>query len=541
MTFFIEEAKNKRGEQNMTDEPMMTPEENGTAVGEISAEVPKAPQEDIPREGGAPDGEKAPERKKSRKKIALLCVGGVVLLTGVALLICLWAGVFSHRTYDLFSDNGLLLVQRNGYYGYVDKKGEEVIPCVYTEATPFCNGYAVIQEKSDGSYFYINTKGEKVIDLPFYTAEEFDSHGRAVVRRHKDTFELIDKKGKTVFSADSLMSYDNGYYVYGEKKGDITVYGIIDARGKTVLPAKYDGIRFLIDTEKTEYGKDLIVVTTKTISDSFDALLTVRGKELFRTELGGKIGYACQNERIRFSKKTDGNALFGYINKKGEAVVSADYEEASDFCGGLACVTENGKQKVIGTDGKEIFSLAEGHQIEAIDPDGYLLECVDIGGKQTYGILNKQGGVSVPAIYDGHIFSAYGNAGLTHLFDGNGNTVLSKGETCALVKKGGKILNEKYAAVLYRLLPGKKDLYLAATEADGNQWDCLDGDGNVLFSLRSGVAPAIETYVFPVSDDGYIVVKDTVTNTYGVVDATGKTVVPFIYDSIYSYYGLNQK
>lgn len=527
----------------MTDEQKITPAGNDeNATDEISEKAPTTQEEAAPVEEPS-GGETTPEhKKKSRKKIIIICAVMVGLLAVIALLICLFTGVFSHRrTYDLFSDDGLLLVQRNRYYGYVNKNGEEVIPCIYAEATPFCNGYAVIRETSGGSYFYINTKGEKAIDLPFYTAEEFDSHKRAVVQRHRGIFELIDGNGKTVFSADNLASYDTGYYVYGEKKGDVTVYGIIDAGGKTVLPARYDGIRFPVDPKEKAYRKDLVIVTTKTTSDSFDALLTIGGKELFRTGLGGKIGYACQNERILFSKKTDGNMLLGYIDEKGEDVVPAVYEEATDFCGGLACVTENGKQRVIDTDGKEVFSLAEGHRIKAIDPDGYLLECIEAGEKQTYGILDRQGNVVIPGIYDGHIFSSYGNEGLTHLFDGNGNTVFLKGETWVLVKKDGRVLSEKYAAMLYRLLPGTKDLYLAMPDAGSNNWDCLDGNGNLLFSLQSGVVPAIEAYVFPVSDDGYIVVRDTNTNTYGVVDATGKTVVPFIYDGVFSYYGLNQK
>jgi hypothetical protein len=48
----------------------------------------------------------------------------------------------------------------NGLYGFVDKNGEEVIPCQFTYSDQFYEGKARV--KKDGKKYYINTKGETV-------------------------------------------------------------------------------------------------------------------------------------------------------------------------------------------------------------------------------------------------------------------------------------------------------------------------------------------------------------------------------------------
>lgn len=72
-----------------------------------------------------------------------------------------------------FSD-GLASVQKNGKYGYINIKGEVVIPLQYEEASPFVNGTATVMYKDtingkiNRHFFMINKRGEKI-------SEDFDN------------------------------------------------------------------------------------------------------------------------------------------------------------------------------------------------------------------------------------------------------------------------------------------------------------------------------------------------------------------------------
>lgn len=63
-------------------------------------------------------------------------------------------------TMPIFFSVGLALVRQNGWWGYVDKTGKEVIPFVYEDARYFNkNGKAKV--KLNGETFFIDVKGNR--------------------------------------------------------------------------------------------------------------------------------------------------------------------------------------------------------------------------------------------------------------------------------------------------------------------------------------------------------------------------------------------
>lgn len=115
------------------------------------------------------------------------------------------------RKYDKLGSfhEGLALVQRNGLWGYIDAKGDEVIPCIYkgTEygnyGFDFSEGMAVIIDKN-GKYGYINTKGEVVIKPQFQQAGSFSESVASVFLDGKLNF--IGKDGKYIEELSNLNS-----------------------------------------------------------------------------------------------------------------------------------------------------------------------------------------------------------------------------------------------------------------------------------------------------------------------------------------------
>ena len=92
-------------------------------------------------------------------------------------------------------------------YGYVDKNGREVVPCIYQNASMFKDGYAYVQDQ-DGRYGYIDTTGQAVIPLQYNGAFGY---------------------GEGLFTVGYAAQYDYRY-------------GMVDANNTEVVPIQYTDI-----------------------------------------------------------------------------------------------------------------------------------------------------------------------------------------------------------------------------------------------------------------------------------------------------------
>ena len=92
-------------------------------------------------------------------------------------------------------------------YGYVDKNGKEVVPCIYQNASMFKDGYAYVQDQ-DGRYGYINTSGNTVIP----------------------------------FQYEYAFGYGDGLFTVGHAGQYDTYYGMVDKNNTEVVPIQYTDI-----------------------------------------------------------------------------------------------------------------------------------------------------------------------------------------------------------------------------------------------------------------------------------------------------------
>lgn len=198
---------------------------------------------------------------------------------------------FSLRT----GDKGLIL------HGYLDKKGNVVIPPTYTQAGDFGQGLAAVSV--DWSPFgYIDKKGETKINFQFGRAERFDEHGRAIVKAEgpEGLCGVINRKGEYVINPlfASLTADGDRYLLQLERNGD---YGYCDADG------------------------------TLTINPQFEEALPFCGSQLAAVNIGD---------------------LYGYINEKGEIAITPQFQGAAPFFGGRAPVYSSSKIGFIDEEGK---------------------------------------------------------------------------------------------------------------------------------------------------------------------------------------------
>lgn len=141
-------------------------------------------------------------------------------------------------------------------YGYINNKGEIIIPCIYSEATDFSDGLALVRtdEVDFKSCYFINTEGDRVSDLNFYDGEvgRF-SNGYAPIMKQgisypiseecdvEDVWSYIDKdfNSATDMEFQSAFSFDEDGYACVEQNGK---WGAINTDFNFVVDCKYDNM-----------------------------------------------------------------------------------------------------------------------------------------------------------------------------------------------------------------------------------------------------------------------------------------------------------
>ena len=125
---------------------------------------------------------------------------------------------------------GLVAVQKDGKWGYINTKGEQIIEYKFDYAWGFNEGFARVQK--DGKWGYINTKGEQIIECKFDDACDF-SEGFARVKKD-GKWGYINTKGCSV--------------IFDESKNEIEVLDkAIDRSNNTFYLSRLDNKFGLLD------------------------------------------------------------------------------------------------------------------------------------------------------------------------------------------------------------------------------------------------------------------------------------------------------
>lgn len=172
-----------------------------------------------------------------------------------------------HQYDELFPfHDGLAPVQKNGKMGMINTKGELIIPCKYYIIGPYCEGVFVeINENNQVSI--INEKGEELktkytiwstmlgnSSCSYKDFIYFHNGELYLSAEGYDDGVFINKQGEII---SNPKGYDNSEYLsevkesefdlFYEEKVDLNndmsfLFGIRDANGKEILPAKYSNI-----------------------------------------------------------------------------------------------------------------------------------------------------------------------------------------------------------------------------------------------------------------------------------------------------------
>jgi len=175
----------------------------------------------------------------------------------------------------------------SGGWGFIDTEGNVVVPFIYSSATGFSEGFALVYSEEDGtasfidregnmlipfgryqaaiSFFegfapvgiinqqgqawewgFIDTEGNEVIALQFGSVHNF-SEGLAAVRLGGWEYPLgfIDREGNMVIEPvfDEVREFSQGFAVVRLDGWGTSTWGIIDTSGNVIVPFIFDDIR----------------------------------------------------------------------------------------------------------------------------------------------------------------------------------------------------------------------------------------------------------------------------------------------------------
>lgn len=353
-------------------------------------------------------GDSAVAKPKSKKKKVILisAIGGTVILVLVGLYLFFFSGLFGRgkEKNNLFNDDRLRF-KEDGKYGYIDTSGKIAIDAKYKNAGSFSEGLAPVKE--DEKWGYIDKNGDVKIDYKYDSADEFNKYGYAVVTEDKKK-GIINKDGEFIIAADYDRVYqvDKDRFVAGNKKDDdsyTTTYSLYDEKGNRISDIEFfsGGYRYeqgllSVQNRSEKYGY-IDKSGTYVIDAKFDKAYD------FSEDLAA-VGFENSNsskndeDNKKDSKKTK-TYRYGYINKKGETVISDVYEDAEAFSEGLAAVKKDGKWGYINKKGEMVIKPEYDTVSEFLN--GYAV--VGNNSKddsKIYGVIDKNGKQMIGIDYD---------------------------------------------------------------------------------------------------------------------------------------------
>lgn len=286
----------------------------------------------------------------------------------------------------------ILLVMKNGYYGFADTAGNWIIEPHYGHALPFSNGVSCVNMQgldtfsmAEPEYRYINLDQEPVLPSLQFQIPSFFYEGVGQVHLDNGAFILFNRDGKP------LSAQVKGAALFHEglaaSQHPVTMQvGFMDKSGHWVF--QLEGVESVGDFHQ---GLAYIQRNGKY------GYINSKGEEVIATRFEKARDFS---ENLAAVKQDE---LWGFINPEGKVVVQPQFDGVSDFQEGAAAVMSSNSNGYITPDGKWLFNPKK-LSAEALQPFSEGLAGVKKNGK--WGFIRVSGNFAIPpkfqAITDFH-------------------------------------------------------------------------------------------------------------------------------------------
>jgi len=153
---------------------------------------------------------------------------------------------FKYDAVETFNNGFAIVVKGKGEYGVIDKSGKEVLPCRYDNVERFFDGTGSISTKwkiieSNGKYGIFDLEKEKELLPPKYNKIDgtFYKQDSLIMVRMGSKCGFVNADGKEVIP----FKYDDAFVIDGMVRVILNdKYGVVDKTGKEVVAPKYEDI-----------------------------------------------------------------------------------------------------------------------------------------------------------------------------------------------------------------------------------------------------------------------------------------------------------
>jgi len=288
--------------------------------------------------------------------------------------------------------SGLAGVKKNGKVGYIDKKGNVVIPFEYDSPTQTFHDDVVAVFKGD-DVIYMDPKGKEL-----FRTKSFGRFHEGLCSNREDVGEdkigklgFIDKTGKVVvpFAYDYTGDFSDGMCWVTKEDGNI---GFINKKGELVVPCQYE---WPAERQPTDFHDGLCAVIVDEEHEWF-GFIDKTGKRAFPGVYSNEANFS---EGLAMVREILGDDTWrsGYIDKTGKFVIEMDEDRwGGDFHDGIAKVVTPHQTYFIDKTGKKVFELDEKYKYAEDYSEGTWLVN---DGEHHMGFIDNTGKTIVPCKY----------------------------------------------------------------------------------------------------------------------------------------------
>jgi len=246
-------------------------------------------------------------------------------------------------------------------YGYINKSGKVVIPCIYDKVQDFSCGLAAVER--NGVWQYIDKRGKTAINDDYIITKMPYINGQ-----QKEQMMEVDPP-----------AFHSGRLLFRDKNG---LYGYRDTSGRFVIPAQFDyahdftdGVAVVSDTVPAAEmkGDDTLSRLYNSLPsgppDYQSRLIDLDGQLLFKLKKNITLDMSrnFSNGLCAFLKEDQDSSGWGVMNRKGQVIIAPVYrnEPMPDY-DGVSFVQVDGDESTGNKDGYLITFDKRGNTIAKI-------------------------------------------------------------------------------------------------------------------------------------------------------------------------------
>lgn len=294
---------------------------------------------------------------------------------------------------------GLAAVRENGLYGYINTKGQYQIAPAFDKAGPFLNGLAIVTKA--GQPFVIDPTGQALFP-PVFTSLAFISPTKAIVKTRSRSNGLLDIPSRQLI-IDTIYWRMNAYegnviiaekHNYNSRKYTYPRAAVFDTLGRTMVPIdQYEEIKPFVN------GLALVSIKGRRKDDDSDeGLIDIHGKLLFRrpATAPGYISGDFHDGLATISLEKQ-RSYEGYINRQGNLVLDdTNYLRATDFSRGRAFIrTEQDKYFLIDT----TFTILNKEPFDDVEQMPFSGLYAIVKSEDHWGIIDTNARYIIPPLF----------------------------------------------------------------------------------------------------------------------------------------------